>query len=96
MIPDPKTAYEIYTQAGVAGLFLALYLSTVWMLIKELKSQTVNVTGLTREVVSALQSSRDSQERIKESCDDMVKATTDCKSKQAELGAWLRGRVGEM
>ena len=92
---DPVTGLEAYKQLGVAALFIAMYLATIAMFIRDLRQQRKAAEDNTEQMVRALEASTQASSRTVEVLRE-VNSTLDAHSRQlAEFVAWLRGRDGE-
>lgn len=91
-VPDPATAWEVYEKAGLAGLFLFMYLTTVGYLIYSLVIQQREAKETTKMVVKALEESTAMNERCATAM-EKLNSSVDAQSKMLnEFVAYLKGR----
>ncbi len=92
MMESIERILTIYKDYGVAGLFLTLYLITLWFFYKELKEREKLMVAITERVVTALDKSSDSSETTAEVLKN-VGTSLDTNTKQTgEFIAFVRGR----
>jgi len=89
---SPVDAVTIYRDAGVAALFIVLYLTTLYFFIRDLREQRVAAHVNAEKMVKALENSeRTTQQAIE--CMNQVKETISLHATQtAEFIAYLEGR----
>jgi hypothetical protein len=94
MPPEVETAWTVYEKAGLAGLFLLMYLFTVGYLIRSLVRQQKEGKEETAMIVHALESSTAMNEKCADLMDRVSTATEQQSRALSEFIAWMKGREG--
>jgi len=89
---DPATGLEVYKTYGVAGLFIVMYLATIWLFIADLKSQREKFAEMTKQMVEALNSSAMANIKTSDILSEVKKSLDENSNKMSEFIAYLRGR----
>jgi hypothetical protein len=86
------TGYSVYRDAGVAALFIVMYLSTIYTFIKFMREQLAQQATMIAQMNAAVQQVAQVCHDYKKVCEDL-KRTLDEKIKQdCEFMAFLKGR----
>jgi hypothetical protein len=92
MPPDPTPWLELYRNYGTAGLFLVMYLVTIFTFIKFLREQIKNREDNIRQVADAFARAAQVADDNKKLCEG-IKVMTEAKMRQdSEFMAFLKGR----
>jgi DNA-binding MarR family transcriptional regulator len=88
----PSDAVAIYKEAGIAVLFIVMYLTTLIFFIRDLREQRVVAQATTEKMIKALESSEHTSKQAIESM-EQVNSTLQLNARQtAEFIAYLEGR----
>lgn len=91
MLPvDP--ALEMYKTFGVTGLFIFLYLTTVYMFIRDLQAQRKKEEERTERVIKALEASSSASLKSAEVLTSVKTTLDDSDRKLGEFVAFIKGR----
>ena len=83
---------KVYKDFGVAGLFIALELVTVWLFYKELKNSKEELVTMTKLVITALDSAANAIEDMNSKSDASTKSVNDIRTQNEKFQAFLQGR----
>lgn len=89
---DWATGLEIAGKLGIGALFLAMYLVTIGMLIKNMKEQQKDTKEMMQKVITALESSTTTIQRFGQLLDHVNTAVDNLSRQTNEFVAYLRGR----
>ncbi len=87
-----KPWLEVFQQLGVAGLFIAMYLTTIKYFYKELKESKKDVQTSAEKQAAALESSTRAIESSVEIGEKVVSGLDAVKAQTSEFIAYLKGR----
>ncbi len=83
---------KAYKEFGVAGLFIMMYLATVWLLIKELKASKKECVDITDRVVTVLDKSANCVDRFSAVMEKVEQGQSDLMTNNKEFIAFFKGR----
>ncbi len=83
---------KVYKDVGVAGLFICLYLITIYYFYKELKDANTRTAQTTERVVVALDKASQAIERSVQGADSVCKSLDINTRQTAEFISFVRGR----
>ena len=83
---------KLLQDVGVAALFIAMYLTTVWYLYKELKAGKVEATAMVERMVTSLDKSSRATEDETKALDGVKASLDETRGQTREFLAFLRGR----
>jgi len=89
---DVATGLEIAGKLGIGALFLAMYLVTIGMLIKNMKEQQKETKEMTQKVITALEASTTTVQQCVKVLDHVNSAVDNLSRQTTEFVAYLRGR----
>lgn len=84
--------YSVYRDAGVAALFIVMYLSTVWAFIKFLRDQLAQQAVMIAQVTAQCQQVSRVCDDYKKVCEDLKKTLEEKIRQDCEFMAFLKGR----
>jgi uncharacterized protein Yka (UPF0111/DUF47 family) len=87
-----KGFLSAYQELGVAGLFILLYITTVWYLIRTLVQSKVDATNETQKVVTALNEAVTATESMAETIGELKESVDGESKKIDELLTYLKLR----
>jgi hypothetical protein len=88
----PSDAVAIYKEAGIAVLFIVMYLTTLVVFIRDLREQRTAAQANTEKMIKALESSENINKQAIE-CMEQVDSTLQLNARQtSEFIAYLEGR----
>ncbi len=83
---------KVYKDFGVAGLFIALELVTVWLFYKELKNGKSELVAMTKMVTMALDNAATAIEDMNTKSDANTRSVNDIRNQNEKFQAFLQGR----
>ncbi|MFH1303776.1 MAG: hypothetical protein ABIK07_22185 [Planctomycetota bacterium] len=83
-------SYKIYREFGVAALFIAMYITTVWFLIKKLMQDRIQEVKRTKEIVEVVMTSNMVLSKNTEILEKLKSAIESEEKKSSELLMYLR------
>lgn len=91
-MPQTDAYLEIFKQLGIAGLFIAMYLTTVYYFYRELKEHKNELKEIGEKSVSALERSTRSIEDSTDILGTVKEGLEASKAQTSEFIAFLKGR----
>lgn len=85
---------KVYKDFGVAGLFITLYLLTVWRFYRELKDREQKGMAMTERMIVALDGAANAIERNGEVLSTVEKSIGESTTQVKLFIAFIRGRDG--
>ena len=89
---DIQVLLKILQDMGVAALFIAMYLFTIWYFYKELKSSKADATAMVEKVTTSLDKSSRATEDETKALDGVKASLDETRGQTREFLAFLRGR----
>ena len=90
-MPEAGVAVETYKQLGVAGLFILMYVTTVWFLIRVLVKQSSDAKAMTEKVVVALEASTSQSKQALDGMKNVSSSVDAQKTMMTEYIAYMKG-----
>ncbi len=83
---------KVYKDFGVAGLFIALELVTVWLFYKELKNSKTELVAMTKLVTMTLDNASTAIEDMNKLSENTKRSVEDLCNQSKTFQAFLQGR----